>query len=148
MDIEDLLIMWSRDSKIDEVDLDASSIASACLHSKYLEIYSAAKLGLKRKELRLAELKRDLWLYYNGKMSKEEMDERGWTYDPYKGLSKPLKSDMGMYYDSDPYMMKYKLEVEESQVLVDTCKEIMDNIRWRHQNIKNIITWRQFQSGV
>jgi len=27
-------------------------------------------------------------------------------------------------------------------------KEILDNIKWRHQTIKNMIEWRKFTSGV
>ena len=32
--------------------------------------------------------------------------------------------------------------------IVNCLKEIMDNIKWRHQNIKNMIEWRKFTSGI
>ena len=53
MDIESLLKMWETDSKIDDVNLDDTSINSAKLHSKYLELFSHVKLRLKKKELEL-----------------------------------------------------------------------------------------------
>ena len=56
MDIESLLKMWETDSKIDDVNLDDTSINSAKLHSKYLELFSHVKLRLKKKELELFNL--------------------------------------------------------------------------------------------
>lgn len=148
MTLDDILKMWESDSKIDEVKLDDASIKSASLHSKYLELYSLAKLRLKKKDHELAVLKKDKWLYYNGKMSKEEMDQRGWPYDPFNGLTKPLKSEMDIYYDTDADVAKCKMVIEYQQVIVETLKDILDNIRWRHTTIKNIITWRQFTAGT
>lgn len=147
MNLENILKMWSEDSKIDEVNLDVASVQSATLHAKYLELYSCAKLKLKRKEYEMAVLKKDKWLYYNGKMPKEDMDSRNWPYDPFNGLSKPLKSDMDIYYESDDDICKLKMVIEYNQNIVETLKEILDNIRWRSSTIKNIIAWRQFASG-
>lgn len=148
MTLDDVLKMWESDSKIDEVNLDNASIKSASLHSKYLELYSLAKLRLKKKDQELAVLKKDKWLYYNGKMSKEEMDQRGWAYDPFNGLAKPLKSEMDIYFDTDPDVAKAKMVIEYQQVMVETLKDILDNIRWRHTTIKNIIDWRRFTAGT
>ena len=148
MTLDDILVMWGADSKIDEVNLDETSVKSASLHAKYLELYSHAKLRLKKREHELAVLKKDKWLYYNGKMSKEEMDSKSWPYDPFNGLMKPLKSDMDIYYDTDSDIVKLKMIVEYQQNIVETLKDILENIKWRHTTIKNIITWKQFTSGV
>ena len=147
MDIEELLKLWETDSKIDDVNLDDASIDSAKLHSKYLELYSHSKLRLKKKELELAVLKKDLWLYYNGKMTKEEMDVRGWAYDPFDGLAKPLKGDMDKFYQSDKNSIELEMSIEYLKTYCDTCKDILDNVRFRHLTIKNIIAHRQFISG-
>jgi len=147
MNIDELHKIWNIDSKIDEVNLDETSINGAKLHAKYLELYSIAKLRLKKKELKKAVLKKDLWLYYNGKMSKDEMDQRDWKYDPFDGLAKPLKSDMEKFYSTDSELLELELQLEYDKTYVETCKEILDNIKWRSQTIKNIIAWRQFQSG-
>lgn len=148
LDIESLLKMWSEDSKIDEINLDKTSVAGAALHSKYLEIYSLAKLRLKKKELSMAILKKDKWLYYNGKMSKEEMDNRGWAYDPFDGMTKPLKSDMDMFYQTDPDISHMQLQIDCQLSFVDACKEILDTLRWRSSTIKNIIEFKKFQAGI
>ena len=147
MTLDEILTLWKQDSKIDEVHLDTTSIASASLHAKYLEMYGLAKLRYKKKDLEMANLKKDKWLYYNGKMSKEDMDSRGWNYDPFAGMAKPLKSDMDMFYETDPDISKLRMAMDYQQTIVDTLKDILDNIKWRHSTIKNIIMWRQFTSG-
>ena len=40
MNVEEILEMWKKDSKIDEVDLDLTSSETPKLHSKYLELYT------------------------------------------------------------------------------------------------------------
>ena len=148
LQLDDILKLWEQDSRIDEVNLDETSVKSAALHSKYLELYSLAKLNLKKKELSMAYLRKDKWLYYNGKMTKEEMDAKGWAYDPFHGMAKPLKSDMDMFYNTDPDIMKLQGQIEYQSTIVDTLKDIMDNIKWRHTTIKNIIDWKRFTSGA
>jgi hypothetical protein len=148
LQLDDILKMWETDSKIDEVNLDETSIKSASLHSKYLELYSISKLNLKKKELSMAYLRKDKWMYYNGKMTKEEMDEKGWAYDPFKGMAKPLKCDMDMFYTTDPDIMRLQGQMEYQNTIVETLKDIMENIKWRHTTIKNILDHRRFTAGI
>jgi hypothetical protein len=144
--LDDILEMWKKDSVIDENNLDATSIDSAKLHSKYLELLSITKLQCKRKEMEFKILLKDKWLWYNGKMTKEEQDERGWGYDPLNGL-KILKGEMEHFYNSDTHIQAVQGQIEYLKTLIDTLTDIMDNIKWRHTNIKNIIDWRRFTSG-
>lgn len=145
--LENIIEMWKKDSVIDEMDLGNASRESARLHSKYLELYSVHKLKLKKQELDFKVLLKDKWSHYNGKLSKEELDEKGWDYDPMNGLT-VLKSDMDKWYDADPLLQQAQLKIEYTKEIVDTLKEIMDNVKWRHQSIKNAIEWHKFTSGV
>ena len=147
MNLDDVLSEWKKDSEINEMALDEASRDSAKLHGKYLELYMTAKLRAKSKEQELQRLLKLKWLYYNGKMNKHQIDENGWEYDPFDGL-KVLKGDMGYYYDADVDIQKMNMQLEYRKSLVDTLKEIMSNIQWRHQNIGNMIKWRQFVSGA
>jgi len=145
--IEDVLEMWKTDSEIDELKLDDASQQSARLHAKYLEMLSVTRLQLKKKEAEFRVLLKDKFLWYNGKMSKDEMDARGWNYDPLNGL-KVLKGDMDRFYDSDSDIQNAQMKIDYLKELVSTLEEIMGNIRWRHQNIKNMIEHRKFTSGI
>jgi hypothetical protein len=148
MDVQEILEMWQEDCQIDQFKLDDATIKIASLHSKYLGLITVAKIKKKDKDLKFKMLLKDKWLYYNGKMNKGQMDMRSWDYDPFNGLNKPLKGDMNYYYDADADIQKSQAEIEYMQTLIDTLKEIMDTIRWRHQSISNIIKWRSFEAGV
>jgi len=148
VNIEQVLEMWKEDSIIDDLKLDDTTIKMARIHSKYLELITIAKIRRKKKDLDYKTLLKNKWLYYNGKLSKEEIDIYKWEYDPFGGLNKPLKGDMNYYYDSDIDIQKAQAALEYDKVLIETLEEIMSTIRWRHQNIGNIIKWRSFEAGA
>ena len=146
-DLQQILEMWKKDSVIDEMALDESSRDSAKLHGKYLEILSVNKMKLKKAELEFKVLLRDKWKHYNGKLSQEEMDSKSWNYDPLDGLT-VLKGDMDKFYDADPVIQEHQSKMIYLQEVCDTLKEILDNVKWSHQTIKNMIEWRKFTSGI
>ena len=146
MNLEDILNDWKKDCVIDESHLDKSSIDIAKLHSKYLQLLSISKLQLKKTELKQKILLKDKWLYYNDKMTQEQIEEKGWEYDPFNGM-KVMKGDMNHYYDSDIDIQKSEERVTYYKTLVETLQEIVTNINWKHQTIGNIIKWKQFEAG-
>jgi len=146
IDIEQILKDWEKDSHIDDMRLDEASRDSAKLHSKYLAIHSTNRLELRRREIQFKTLLKDKWLWYNGKMSKAEMDAKGWGYDAMKGL-KVLKGDMGHFYDSDIDIQKSEEKIVYWKTIVETLEEIVTNLNWRHQTIGNMIRWRMFEAG-
>ena len=148
MTLDDILQMWKKDAVIDDILLDEETKKSANLHAKYLEIFSLHKLELKKKEIQMDALKKDKWRYYNGKMTQEEMDKNNWKYDPFDGGTKPLKSDMEMYYTTDEDMVKLKAQIDYQKTIIETLEEIMGNIRWRHTHVKNILDFKKFTSGM
>jgi len=147
IDIDSILLMWSEDSAIDEHSLDDTTIKGARLHSKYLDLYTKTKIHIKKTDMELNTLLKSKWEWYNGKMPKNQIDSLGWAYDPFDGCSKPLKGYMDRYYNADPDIQKVKAKLDLLNIQKETLDEIISTLRWRHQNIKNIISWRQFLSG-
>lgn len=147
MILDEILSLWKVDCVIDDLNLDLATIKCASYHSKYLELHSIAKLQLKRKTAAHLILERDKWLYYTGKMTKEEIDSRGWAYDPFGGMSKPLKSDLDRFILTDPDIAKSMAGIDYQKTIVETLDEIMTTIRWRHSAIKNVISAKQFAAG-
>ena len=145
IDLKQILDMWQRDSEI-KMKLDESSRETPLLHAKYLELLSTTKLQLKRAEFAQKSLLKEKWLYYNGKMSQEEIVDKGWDPDPFNGL-KILKGEMDYYYDSDPEIQKSEEKIQYYKTVIDTLEQIISNLNWRHQTIGNIIKWKQFESG-
>lgn len=146
LNLEDVLKMWADDSVIDDIRLDDASKDTAKLHAKYLEMLSVTKLQLKRRDMEFKVLLKNKWLWYNGKMSKDQIDQLGWEYDALNGL-KVLKGEMDYYYDSDPHIQEAQAKIDYLKTLIETLEEIINTIRWRHSTIKNMIDWRKFESG-
>ena len=146
MTLEQVLDEWSKDSILPPNNLDEVSRETPKLHAKYLALLSNAKLRLKKAEMDQKSLLKLKWLYYNGKMSQEEIETQGWDYDPFNGL-KIMKGEMDYYYDSDKEIQESELKIQYIKTLIDTLKEIVDTLRWRHQTIGNIIKWKVFEAG-
>ena len=146
IDLKQIHEMWSEDCKISQTKLDETSRVTPMLHAKYLELLSNTKLMLKRAEFAQKGLLKDKWLYYNGKMSQEELAEKGWEPDPFNGL-KILKGEMEYYYDSDPEIQRSEEKIQYYKTVIETLTEIINNLNWRHQTIGNMIKWKQFESG-
>ena len=146
MNLDEILKMWKKDSVIDTVSLDDSTKENAKNHAKYLELHSIIKLRLKKKEMDQKVLLRDKWLWFSGKLEKETIDEYGWDYDPFHGKT-VIKSDYHYYFESDPDLQKSENEISYLKTLDETLKEIVENIKWKHQSLRVIMDFQKFQSG-
>lgn len=146
MDLNDILAEWSRDCEIGH-KLDDASRDSSKLHAKYLGYLTQAKLILKRTEDKQNLLLKEKFLWYNGKLSQEDTEKNNWAPDPFDGL-KVMKSDLNYWYESDKDIQESEAKVVYYKTMVDTLKEIIDTLRWRHQTIRNIIEVRKFEAGV
>jgi c-di-GMP-related signal transduction protein len=146
IDLKQVHEMWQTDCTINNNQLDDTSRQTPILHAKYIQLWSTAKLELRRAEFDQKRLLKDKWLYYNGKMDQETIKEKGWVPDPFDGL-KVLKGEMEYYYDSDPEIQKSEEKIQYWKTVTETLTEIIDNLKWRHQTISNIIRWKQFESG-
>ena len=146
MNLERILEEWKKDSLIEMNALDASSVQTTMLHAKYLELHATYKIKLKDAEFKQSILMKNKWLWYSGKLSKDEIDAFGWDYDPYEGL-KILKGDMAHFVEADKELQESEAKIEYLKTCIDTLKDIMENLKWRHQNIRNILEWKKFEAG-
>ena len=144
--LSDIQEMWKTDCKIDDIELDASSLQVPVLHAKYSEILSNQKLIQIRYENKLKDLQKDKWLWYTGKLSQEEIQEKNWDYDPFNGLT-ILKSDYDKFFGADRDIQKAIEKMEYCKIVVEYLQDIVSQLTWRHQTIKNIIEWRRFMAG-
>ena len=146
MTLEQVLEEWATDSQLPRNNLDEASRQTPTLHAKYLTILSNTKLKLRKAEMDQKSLLKQKWLWYNGKMSEEEVKQLGWEFDPLNGL-KVMKGEMDYYYDSDKEIQQSELKIQYLKTLIDTLNEIVDTLRWRHQTIGNMIKWKVFEAG-
>lgn len=147
MTLEDLLIMWGEDSKINKSKLDDESLNTALLHSKYLEVYSGLKKNIQKRQQRLRKLELEKKQWLKGTMTREEEDSRGWDHDPWKGQIKPLKGEMEEYIKTDDDVMIKREELNDREAMLEVVVEILDQLKWRHSHVRNAIEFMKFTSG-
>ena len=146
MNLDELKIQWAKDCEIDDIQLDNASIEVPKLHAKYQDLLTSKILVSKQYQNKYNDLLKDKWLWFNGKMSEDEVKARGWNPDPFDGL-KIMKNDMQIFFNADKDLQEMNAKVEYLKVTIDFLKECMQNITWRHQTIRNTIDWRKFMAG-
>ena len=139
MDLESIQKMWEKDSKIDEVMLDESSIRIPQLHHKYITLHNEFSLLSKKASQELKRLQHKKWLYYSGKEVPEDAEPF-----PYK----VIKSDVVHWVQIDDDVMKVEMKLEYYDVVLHTLSDILKQVHQLSYNIKNAITWRMFVNGV
>lgn len=144
MRFDDIRSMVSKDMVIDDSELDIESLKIPQLHNKYLNLFHDERILLRKLEADKRELIRDKWEFYSGKMSQEQLDERGW--EPFQ--LKILKQDLDMYIHSDSDVTKIEDRITLQKEKVDYLASIVKSISGRGWEIKNAIEWRKFTSGI
>ena len=147
MTLDELKSEWKTDCEIDDIELDKSSLQLPSLHAKYSEYLTDAVVRQKNLQLSYSILLKDKWLWFNGKMDEDRIQELGWETDPFDGL-KIMKNDMQIFFNADKDLQKLNAQTEYLKIQVDFLKRCMENITWRHQTIKNTIDWRKFMAGA
>ena len=146
MTLDEIKLEWEKDCEVDDIELDKSSLDVPKLHAKYSELLTNNIISLKNLQFKYQILRKDKWLWFNGKLDDDRIKELGWNPDPFDGL-KIMKNDMNVFFDADPDLQKIRAQIEYLTEVVDFIKRCMDNITWRHQTIKNTIEWRKFMAG-
>lgn len=145
--LESMKQEWNEECSINDIELDVTSLDVPRLHAKYSEYLTDWKLVEKRLNLKYKELLKNKWLWYNGKLSQQEIDDLGWSYDPFNGL-KIMKGDFNYFFESDKDLQEMRGKMDTAKVTIEYLIEIIDMLKWRHQTIKNIIEWRKFMAGA
>ena len=145
MKLSEIQDMWSKDAKINELDLGKSSIQIAELHAKYLNILSNTKLQLRKCEGDYLRLRRTKFKYYRGEMTREELEELGWNQ--FQGL-KPLKNEVEDIVNCDEDIIRCVDKVEYMKAMLYQLEQIIRSLNGRGWEIKNAIEWTKFTNGL
>ena len=145
MKLSEIQDMWTKDAKINELDLGKSSIQIAELHAKYLNILSNTKLQLRKCEADYLRLRRTKFRYYRGEMTREELEELGWNQ--FQGL-KPLKNEVEDIVNCDEDVIRCVDKVEYMKAMLYQLEQIIRSLNGRGWEIKNAIEWTKFTNGL
>ena len=144
MNIETILNDWSEDCKIDETNLSHESTNIPILHSKYISMYTNAKLTRLRIYEKRKEIKRKLTEYYSGDLNNpEDIKEIG--REPFN--KKLLNTQVQTYVDSDDEMININLKIGYQDELIKLLEDIVKTIHTRNFIIKNSLDYQRFMNG-
>ena len=141
--LENLMKEWSSDTAIDSTSMEKETLKISHLHSKYLNIRSHHNILLRRMETDYKLLKGLREDYYQGHMTKDEMDERGW--DPIQHvLSNP---QIARKLDTDPELNKLLLKRIAHEEVVSYCDMVLKSLNNRTWDLGNYIKYQQLTLG-
>lgn len=144
MNLDELKTMIKTDLEIDQTALDAESSRTPQLHNKYLVMFMDERLKLKRMASELSVLRRNKWLYYTGRMSKEELAQFGW--EPFE--LNILKTEADEMIESDVEYIKASEKVNFQEEKVSYLESVIKIVQNRQWQIRAMIDWLKFTQGV
>jgi hypothetical protein len=138
---------WSNDVAIDRNELALESLNIPKLHSKYLTMFSNARLKLRSLSSKRKILNCDLREYYLGNANDENDTSLLEKLQREPIRYKVLKQDVQSYIDSDNVMIQLNMKVAMQEEIVDVLEEIMKSINTRNFIIKNSIDFMRLELG-
>jgi len=144
MTLEELYEMWEKDSKYDDLNLDADSLNISSLHAKYNRLLSETRSQLRAIMIKKKAHYSTLRDYYLGNLNNPQDLERIGR-EPF--LNKVLKNEVQGYIDSDRDLIKMDERIALLEEKVEVIIEIMKCIHKRGYDIKSAIEWRKFTNG-
>ena len=142
--LENIQDEWEKNSKIDYSNLGTESIRIPVIHDKYLKIFIDERIRLKSMEFELSKLVRTKTNYYNGRMTEDELEERGW--EQFQG--RLLKNEISNYIETDDDYIKIKQNIVVQQEKINYLDSIIKQLNNRGFQIKNALDWLKFSRGT
>ena len=82
--------------------------------------------------------------YYQGLLSKDELEDKGWEIQPLK----ILKADIPVYIESDEDLQLIKNKIQLTEDKIEILENIIKTLNNRGYLIKNAIEWERFKMGL
>lgn len=145
MKLDDVLVMWEADSRIDDNFLGEASVNTAKLHSKYLKLLIDVKLRRTKIDMDYSALRKTKIRYYRGELTRDELKDLNW--EPWQ-YNKPLKAEMDEFLKGDQDLSVLLARVELVETHIFALESILQQIKQRDFQISNGIKWKQFLAGM
>ena len=143
MTLDEIRKELEKDSRVNDTTLDLESLKIPQLHGKYLNFLTDERLLLGMYQAEVDLMLRLKWEYYTGKLSQQELQNRGW--EPF--ALKILRNDIDLYLNSDSDLVKSRQKLFYQKEKISLLEEIIKELNNRHWKIRNAIDWRKFVNG-
>ena len=141
MNLDELKLQVSQDLRVDDEHLDTESLKNQEIKAKYLDHKSKFELLLFKAKGDYKRLYREKWEYYGGKA-----DAKIYATKPFD--LKVLKTDLHIYIEADEDIIKSQHKIVYLESVIKYIDGIINTIRNRQWDIKNAISWRQYEAGM
>lgn len=142
MDLETLKIKSKKDLIIsNEEKMDQESFHNQKIKQEWLDLKADFELLLIKAKTDHQQMYRQKWEYYGGKA-----DAKVYAAKPFD--IKVMKTDLAMYIQSDDDILRIQNKMGYYETCVDYIKGVIKSIDNRGWDIKNSITWKQFEAGM
>lgn len=129
-----------RDLQIDEIHLDRSAADNPKLQAKYLNLLLSFKNRYADAERKLRKIQRDRYDYWAGRAPTH-------VYREEPQPIKLIKSEISTYVDADSKVQEARAERDRLKHIVEYLEAVVQAIRNRGFDVKNIIEYRKFMAG-
>ena len=130
---EDLIIL-------DDEDLHQQSYKNQIIKPKWLDYKSKYRILTFQLKADHKRLYREKWEYYGGKS-----DAKIYAAKPFD--LKVLKTDLGVYINSDEDIMAIEMKIEYYETVVQFIEGVIKSIDNRSWDIKHAQDWKKFLAG-
>jgi hypothetical protein len=140
--LEQVLKYWEKDAEMDQTEPGKELLRIPILHNKYLSILTKHKIASKKAHfdyLRMRKVKID---YYSGRLTQEELEERGW--EPFQFV---LKSDINAYLEGDDDLIRMLEKKIYHEECVSVLESVMNELKQRTWQLRDFISWEKFIGG-
>ena len=143
-DLEELFKLWEQDSKIDMTEPGRELLRIPNLHAKYNQLLSMHRLSAERCSIEYNKLRKVKWLYYFGKLEKDELERRGWEQFLEKII---VKSDVNIWLDGDDDLCKILSKRVYHDECSSFCTYVMKELNSRTFQLRSFIDHEKFRQG-
>ena len=122
-------------------NLDQESYKNQNIKPKWLEYRSRFELLKTQASIKHTKLYREKWEYYGGKA-----DAKVYAAKPFD--MKVLKTDLGMYINSDDDIIELQAKISYYEVVIKFIDGVIKSIDNRGWDIRNAQDWKKFEAGM
>lgn len=144
--LEDLMEMWSKDSKIKHDELGAESLRTPELHSKYLNYLTYHRMIAKAVTAEYTTMRKLMTEYYDGQHNTDKEFLAEYKLEPVRNLI--LKDKIPMYLETDERLVPLLLKKAVHEEIVEYCKSVILALKDRTWAIRASIDWEKFINGA
>jgi hypothetical protein len=144
VNIELLMEEWVKDAGYDETEPQKAVANIPKLHAKYLRIMTHHNLISKKLTSEYNSRRKIKYDYYSGDLNNPE-DLEKYGLEPM--MKKVLRSDIGMWLDSDPDLNNILLKKLMHEEIVEFCKNVLKECNNRTWQLRSYMDWERFIGG-